>query len=205
MENLNSVPKAVQFVTKKPVGSFLVLGKETKTCVNKSRWLFKKKSFTIINLSVKNNLQLFININPLNASYTNEPVELKKNAKLPFNKTYGTITYKKEGALIFVGDKITPFIANLKKLIAKNEICYSNLIFANKSKADINFEKEFEAKLGETFINILPPQQCNSCSFGIINEKFIKEKTPNFNHQFYNRGGLLQRLLILKIFSSTHW
>jgi len=189
VESINNVtPDVLKIVTNKPVGFDFEPGKATQVAINKSGWLSEERPFTMTNLPDNNSLEFIIKTYPEKDGVTNELLELKKNDELVLHGVFGAITYKGEGVFIAGGAGITPFISILRDLKAKNEIGSNMLLFANKTKADIILEKEFDTLLGDAFINILSDEQSDGYAFGRITEKFLKENVKNFNQQFYICG-----------------
>ncbi len=189
VESINNVtPDVLKIVTNKPVGFNFEPGKATQVAINKSGWLAEERPFTMTNLPDNNLLEFIIKTYPKKDGVTNELLELKKNDELVLHGVFGAITYKGEGVFIAGGAGITPFISILRDLKSKNEIGNNMLLFANKTKADIILEKEFDTLLGDAFINILSDEQSDGYAFGRITEKFLKENVKNFNQQFYICG-----------------
>jgi len=189
VESINNVtPDVLKIVTNKPVGFDFEPGKATQVAINKNGWLSEERPFTMTNLPDNNSLEFIIKTYPKKDGVTNELLELKKDDELVLHGVFGAITYKGEGVFIAGGAGITPFISILRDLKAKNEIGSNMLLFANKTKADIILEKEFDRLLGDAFLNILSDEQNNDYAFGRITEKFIKENVKNFNQQFYICG-----------------
>jgi len=184
----NVTPDVLKIVTNKPVGFNFEPGKATQISINKSGWLSEERPFTMTNLPDSDLLEFIIKTYPEKEGVTNELLELKKDDELVLHGVFGTITYKGEGVFIAGGAGITPFISILRDLKAKNEIGNNMLLFANKTKADIILEEEFDALLGDAFINILSDEQCDGYAFGRITEKILKENINNFNQQFYICG-----------------
>jgi len=104
------------------------------------------------------------------------------------NDVFGTINYKGEGIFIAGGAGITPFISILRALKDKNEIGENMLIYANKTKADIILEKEFDGILGDSFINILSDEEIDGYRDGKITKEFLKTNVANLNQHFYICG-----------------
>jgi len=189
VESINNVtPDVLKIVTNKPVGFDFEPGKATQVAINKSGWLSEERPFTMTNLPDNNSLEFIIKTYPEKDGVTNELLELKKNDELVLHGVFGAITYKGEGVFIAGGAGITPFISILRDLKAKNEIGSNMLLFANKTKADIILEKEFDTLLGDAFINILSDEQSDGYAFGRITETFLKENVKHFNQQFYICG-----------------
>lgn len=189
IESINKVTHDVlRIVTKKPDGFNFEPGKATQIAINKTGWLSEKRPFTMTNLPDNNSLEFIIKTYQEKEGVTNELLELKKSDELVLHDVFGAISYNGEGVFIAGGAGITPFISILRDLKKKNKIGNNMLIFANKTKADIILEKEFNTLLGSAFINILSDEQCDGYSFGRITEPFLKEKINNFNQQFYLCG-----------------
>lgn len=184
----NETPDVLKIVTYKPAGFTFEPGKATQMTLNKDGWLAEKRPFTMTNLPNSDRLEFIIKTYPEKEGVTNELLELKKNDELVLHGIFGAITYKGEGVFIAGGAGITPFIAILRDLKAKNKIGSNMLLFANKTKSDIILEKEFDYLLGDSFINILSEEQIDGYAFGRITENFLKENIHNFKQQFYICG-----------------
>jgi ferredoxin-NADP reductase len=115
-------------------------------------------------------------------------LKLKQHDELVLHDVFGTIQYQGEGVFIAGGAGITPFISIFRSLKAKNEIGKNMLLFANKTKADIILEKEFQALLGDSFINILSEEKTEGYAYGLITKEFLKAHISNFHQQFYLCG-----------------
>jgi ferredoxin-NADP reductase len=133
-------------------------------------------------------LEFVIKTYPSHEGVTNELLELKQNDELLLGDVFGTIDYKGEGVFIAGGAGVTPFISILRQLKANKEIGHNKLIFANKTKADIILEQEFNSLLGDSFINILSDEQQEGYAFGRITEEFLKENIHNIKQHFYLCG-----------------
>lgn len=189
VESINDVtPDVLKIVTNKPVGFNFEPGKATQIAINKGGWLTEQRPFTMTNLPNHDQLEFIIKTYPKKKGVTNELLELKKNDELVLHGVFGAITYKGEGVFIAGGAGITPFISILRDLKANREIGNNMLLFANKTKADIILEKEFDVLLGDAFINILSDEQRDGYAFGRISEKFLKENIKHFKQQFYICG-----------------
>lgn len=178
----------LRIVTNKPSDYAYLPGQATKITINKIGWLNEKRPFTFTNLPTDNSLEFTIKTYPEHHGVTNELLSLKPDDELVLHEVYGTIAYKGEGVFIAGGAGVTPFIAIFRDLKSKKEIGNNMLIFANKTKADIILEKEFEALLGDTFINILSDEKLEGYSKGRITEQFLKANISNFKQPFYICG-----------------
>jgi ferredoxin-NADP reductase len=156
--------------------------------INKSGWLKEERPFTFTNLPADDSLEFTIKTYPEQEGVTNELLHLKRGEELVLHDVFGAIKYKGEGVFIAGGAGITPFISILRNLKAKNEIGDNMLLFANKTKADIILQDEFEALLGDSFVNILSDEHVEGYPYGRVTEDFLKAHVTDFSRQFYMCG-----------------
>lgn len=178
----------LRIITNKPKGFDFLPGQATNIAINKSGWLKVERPFSFTNLPTNNSLEFTIKTYPEHENVTDKLLELKKDDELVLHDVFGAITYKGEGIFIAGGAGITPFISIFRNLKAKNEIGNNKLLFANKTKADIILEKEFEELLGDKFVNILSDEKTEGYHYGRVTEEFLKENITDFTQQFYICG-----------------
>jgi ferredoxin-NADP reductase len=178
----------LQIVTEKPQQYIFTPGQATEVSVNKKGWQIEKRPFTFTCLPENDYLEFTIKTYPSHKGVTNELLQLKMNDELILHDVFGAIAYKHEGVFIAGGAGVTPFISIFRYLQSKNEIGHNKLIFANKTKADIILEQEFEKLLGNNFINILSDEKVDGYEYGQITEDFIKSKIDGIYKDFYICG-----------------
>lgn len=189
IESIDNITHDVlRIITNKPARFDFVPGQAANIAINKSGWVKEERPFTFTNLPANNSLEFTIKTYPEQESVTNELLHLKQHDELVLHDVFGAIKYKGEGVFIAGGAGITPFISIFRNLKAKNEIGNNMLIFANKTKADIIMENEFEELLGDSFINILSDEQVEGYHYGRVTEEFLKANIIDFNQQFYICG-----------------
>lgn len=171
----NITHDVLQIVTQKPPHYNFTPGQATEVAINKKEWAEKKRPFTFTSLPENDYLEFTIKTYPSHKSFTNELLALKKNDELIIHDIFGAITYKGEGIFIAGGAGVTPFISIFRHLLSVKEIGENKLIFANKTKADIILEHEFEDLLGNNFINILSDEKADGYAHGQITESFLKD------------------------------
>lgn len=181
-------PDVLKIVTDKPPQYNFTPGQATEISINKEGWEDKKRPFTFTCLPDNDYLEFTIKTYPDHKGVTNELLQLKKNDELILHDVFGAIAYKGEGVFIAGGAGVTPFISIFRHLQSKNEIANNKLIFANKTKADIILEEEFNTLLGNNFINILSDEKVNGYANGRITEEFIKTSSEGLNKIFYVCG-----------------
>jgi ferredoxin-NADP reductase len=174
--------------TSKPLAYPFVAGQATEVSIHKNGWQEKKRPFTFTSLPEDDFLEFFIKIYPTHNGVTNQLLDIQKNDELVLHEVFGSISYQQEGVFIAGGAGITPFIAILRDLYAKNLLVGNKLFFANKTKADIILEEEFEEMLGKNFINILSDEEADSYAHGFITKEFISENCDVLNKTFYVCG-----------------
>lgn len=184
----NITHDVLRITTNKPKGFDFEPGQAANVAINKSGWLKEERPFTFTNLPANNSLEFTIKTYPEQESVTKELLDLKQDDELVLHDVFGAITYKGEGVFIAGGAGITPFISIFRNLKVKNEIGNNMLLFANKTKADIILESEFNELLGDAFVNILSDEQVDNYHYGRVTEEFLKENVTDFNLQFYICG-----------------
>jgi hypothetical protein len=176
------------FQVDKPSGYSFVPGQATDVSVNRPDLRNKKRPFTFTGLTGDSYLEFIIKIYPAHKGVTSELDKLKPGDEIIIRDVWGAITYKGEGVFIAGGAGITPFISIFRDLREKNEAAGNTLIFANKTKADIILEQEFQKLLGKDFINILSDEVIDGYSHGMLSEDFLKASISDFSRKFYVCG-----------------
>jgi len=194
----------LQLVTEKPEGFSFIPGQATHLSINKPDWKEKKNPFTFTCLPDDDFLEFMIKTYPQHKGVTNELLKLKKEDELILHDVFGSIAYKGEGVFIAGGAGVTPFISIFRDLHKKKEIGTNKLIFANKTKADIILEKEFENVLGKHFITILSDEKVEGYANGQINEDFLKAYVNDSTKHVYVCGPPPMMEAVQKHLSDLH-
>jgi ferredoxin-NADP reductase len=178
----------LKIVTSKPQQFAFRPGQATEISINSKDWKEQKRPFTFTCLPWNDYLEFTIKTYPSHQGVTNQLLQLKKDDTLILHDVFGDIAYKGEGVFIAGGAGVTPFISIFRYLQSKNEIGNNILIFANKTKADIILEQEFNKLLGNNFINILSDEKADGYAYGQITEDFLKANSGGINKIFYVCG-----------------
>lgn len=181
----NVTHDVLQIVTEKPRNYSFVPGQATDVSINKEGWEDNLRPFTFTCLPDKDYLEFTIKTYTTRNGVTNELLSLRAGDELIVHEVFGAIAYKAEGVFIAGGAGVTPFISIFRYLESKNELDNNKLIFANKTKADIILEPEFQRLLGDNFINILSDEKLKGYSYGHITEEFLKEKSGGIIDQYF--------------------
>jgi ferredoxin-NADP reductase len=177
-----------RFQVEKPQGYSFIPGQATDVSVNRPDLKNKKRPFTFTGLTSAPYLEFTIKIYPSHKGVTSEMDKLKPGDEIIIRDVWGAIAYKGKGVFIAGGAGVTPFISIFRDLQEKNEVAGNTLIFANKTKADIILEQEFQKLLGRDFINILSDEVIDGYSHGMLSEDFLKANISDFNRKFYVCG-----------------
>lgn len=189
IKSVNKVTHDVlQIVTNKPSVYNFVPGQATEISINKPAWEDERRPFTFTSLPQDDYLEFTIKTYPSHNGVTNELLQLKAGDELIVHDVFGTIGYQGEGIFIAGGAGVTPFISIFRLLQSQNKIGNNKLIFANKTKADIILQKDFEKLLGNNFINVLSDEEAEGFEHGYINEALLKKHIIGNGIKFYLCG-----------------
>lgn len=172
----------------KPANYTFTPGQATEVAINKKEWKEEKRPFTFTSLPEDEFLQFTIKTYPSHKGVTNELLSLEPGDELILHDVWGAISYKGHGVFIAGGAGITPFLSIFRYLKTINNVYGNQLIFANKTKADIIHEKELKDLLGDAFINILSDETHAGIAHGVISEDFLKKSITNSDKIFYVCG-----------------
>ena len=189
IESISNITHDVlRIVTDKPAALEFKPGQACKLAIHHSGVRTPSRPFTFTSLPEDNTLEFTIKTYPGHKGVTNAMLQLKPNDELMVYPVFGAIAYKGEGVFIAGGAGVTPFISIFRDLKEKHKIGNNQLLFANKTKADIILDEEFTALLGKAFVNILSEEHAEGCEFGQISEAFLKANVSDFKQPFYLCG-----------------
>lgn len=194
IENITHNVRRYRF--EKPDGYRFIPGQATEVSINKSGWEDNKHPFTFTSLNSENYLEFTIKSYPViefpnHSGMTEMLYTLVVGDELIIGEPWGTISYSGKGVFIAGGAGITPFIAILRDLKAKNQIAGNKLIFSNKLEKDIIIKDELIEMFKDNpkdLIFTLTQENKEGYHFGRVNEEFLKEEIKDFNTNFYVCG-----------------
>jgi ferredoxin-NADP reductase len=205
---INSINKinhdVLRVVTERPDDYNFTPGQATDISLNREGWKEEERPFTFTSLPDDDYLEFFIKTYPDRQGVTNELLKLKKGDELILHGVWGAIQYKKEGVFIAGGAGVTPFIAILRQLHAKNEMGENKLIFANKTKEDIFLKEEFAKMLGDNFVNILSDEETDEFAHGFVTKDFLESHIDKIHKNIYLCGPPPMHDILEKILSQLH-
>lgn len=159
----------------KPEGISYVTGQAVDVSLNKEGWENELRAFTFTSLPEDDHIEFTIKTYPSHQGVTNELLQMKAGDELIIGEVFGDISYKGEGIFIAGGAGVTPFIAILKELKKEGKVGHNKLLFANKTKADIILENQFQDLLGDNFVNVLSGEEVPGYEKGYITAELIQK------------------------------
>lgn len=179
-----------QFKVDKPDGFEFIPGQATEVSIDEPDWREEKRPFTFTSLNGEPDLEFVIKIYDDHNGVTQKLDTLNIGDQLIIGDPWGTIQYKGPGVFLAGGAGVTPFIAILRRLAREEKIEGNQLIFSNKTEKDIILKDEFEAMLGEDFINVITDELTDEHIYldGFIDKSFLEEQIDDFDQPFYVCG-----------------
>ena len=176
------------FRIEKPAGYQFIPGQATDVAINKPGMQEEKRPFTFTALNEEHYLEFTIKRYEDHHGVTDKLHQLNVGDEIIIEDPWGAIEYKGPGYFIAGGAGITPFISILRMLSKSGAIAGNTLFFSNKTPADIIYENELVAMLGEDAIFIVTKENAEGYSTGRIDEKFIQQQVSDFDKHFYICG-----------------
>lgn len=145
-----------RFKVERPAGYTFTSGQATDVSINKPGLEEELRPFTFTSLNGQHDhLEFTIKIYKGHNGVTEKLADINAGDELFVHEVFGVIQYKKPGLFIAGGAGITPFISILRQLQADKKLQGNALLFANHTYQDIILKDEFEAILGDNFINVI--------------------------------------------------
>lgn len=177
-----------RFRVEKPANYAFIPGQATEVTINKEGWTHKRNPFTFTSLNEWDFLEFTIKIYDERKGVTHQLGLLKPGDELILHDVWGAIHYKGEGNFIAGGAGVTPFIAILRQLHKDGDLGGNRLFCTNKTVADILLKDEFEAMLGENFLNTITKEDAPGYDHRFIDEAYLKDMVYDFSKDFYICG-----------------
>jgi ferredoxin-NADP reductase len=177
-----------RFKLSKPASYTFTPGQATEISINRPEWKDERRPFTFTSLNEWDNLEFTIKIYSDHDGVTNQLGKLQAGDELILHDIFGAIHYKGQGIFIAGGAGVTPFIAIFRQLHKEGSLADNKLIFSNKTVKDIILKEEFEAMLGQNFINTLTEDTSGNYDHRRIDEAYLREKITDLSRYFYICG-----------------
>lgn len=181
-------PDVKCFRIEKPAGYKFVPGQATDVAINKPGMEEEKRPFTFTALNEEKYLEFTIKCYEDHHGVTYKLHQLNIGDELIIEDPWGAIEYKGPGYFIAGGAGITPFISIFRMLSKSGRIADNTLFFSNKTAADIIYEDELVAILGENAVFVITKENTGGHNTGRIDEKFILQQVDDFKKHFYICG-----------------
>ena len=177
-----------RFRLEKPEGYSFKPGQATEIAIDKDGWREEWRPFTFTCLTDEPYLEFIIKIYPDHDGVTEQLGKLQKGDRLILDDPWGTIEYKGKGCFIAGGAGVTPFIAIIRDLQAKNELAGNTLVFSNDEERDIILRQEFESADGLNCMFTVTDQPASELPTERVDKDFLKKHVGTFDQQFYVCG-----------------
>jgi len=178
-----------RFIVSKPKDFVHEPGQGVELVIDAPRWRDEEgRPFTPTSLPTDQVIEFTIKRYPEHEGVTAQLHTLQPGAQLLMSKPFGTIQYKGPGVFIAAGAGITPFLGILRQAAQQGDLQNQQLIFANKTAADIICEKELRHYLGEKCILTLSREDVKGYRHGRISSEMLRETISNFGQYFYVCG-----------------
>ncbi len=191
-------------LTDKPVKFSYVPGQAVEISINKPGWQTDRRSFYFISIPETTDLEFCIKTYPEHNGVTNELLKLHVGDELIVYEEFGEISYRGEGLFIAEGVGIAPFLSIFRNLNSRHLIGNNQLIFINKTKADIILETELTNILDGNYTNILSEEQTAAYAHGPITEHILKHFLNGKQKYVYVSGSAKMIAAVEKILTALH-
>lgn len=177
-----------RFLIEKPKGYTFTPGQATDVAINLPDWKDKLRPFTFTGLTKWEHLELIVKIYDDHEGVTDMMGKLNAGAELILHEPFGAIAYNGPGVFIAGGTGITPFIAIFRELYKTKKIMGNQLIFCNRTSADIILGPELQQMLGDNYMNVFTRENVIGYLDRHIDRDFLVQSISNFSRQFYVCG-----------------
>lgn len=177
-----------RFVFNRPPDFAFSPGQGVELAIDLPDWRELKRPFTPTSLPGDAVLEFTIKGYPEHNGMTRKLHTLRPGDKLTLSEPFGTIRYRGPGVFIAGGAGITPFIAILRQLAQDDTLDGHSLIFSNKRPADIMYEQELMAYLGERCCFTCTAEPVAGYESSLLDQAFLAARVDDFEQNFYVCG-----------------
>lgn len=177
-----------RFMVSKPDGFEFAPGQGVELAIDTPDWKDEGHPFTPTSLTDDRIIEFTIKSYPEHKGVTQQLHRLRAGAQLLMSDPFGTISYQGPGVFIAGGAGLTPFLAILRELAARDQLDDHALIFANKTPADVICEKELRHYLGERCVLLCSDTRASGYEYGRIDQEFLADRIDDFDQHFYVCG-----------------
>lgn len=177
-----------QLVLERPPGLDYTPGQGIELSIPEPGWEKAGRPFTPTATPDAQVLELTVKRYPEHQGVTDRLHRLAPGTELRITEPFGTISYRGPGVFIAGGAGITPFLAILRDLAARNALAGNALLFSNQTPADVICERELSYYLGERCILTCTRQSAPGYDSRRIDRAFLEEKIERYDQHFYVCG-----------------
>jgi len=178
-----------RFIVSKPEGFVHEPGQGVEIVIDQPHWREEEgRPFTPTSLPDDGVLEFTIKRYPDHRGVTDKLHTLEPGAELLMSAPFGSIRYKGPGIFIAAGAGITPFLGIFRQTARDGSLPDLQLLFSNKTAADIICEKELRHYLGKNCFLTLSRQKIPEYNYGRISRELLQESVRDFNRHFYVCG-----------------
>ncbi|MFB6260121.1 MAG: FAD-binding oxidoreductase [Thiohalorhabdaceae bacterium] len=138
-----------RYIVERPEGLAFEAGQGVMLALDRPGWREIRRPFTPTSLPRDRVLEFTIKTYPEHEGLTRELHHTEPGAEVLLSRPFGTLTYRGPGTFIAGGAGMTPFLAMLRELADSNRLGGHQLIYANRTSADIIDPQELRHYLGE--------------------------------------------------------
>lgn len=178
-----------RFIVSRPEGFTWQPGQGVELVIGQQEWREEEaRPFTPTNLTCDRVLEFTIKRYREDQGVTDRLHALRPGDQLLVSDPFGSIRYKGPGTFIAAGTGMTPFLAILRQLASEGTLGGHQLLFSNKTPADILCEKELRFYLGDQCLMTCTRTQTPGYVKRRIDKAYLAETISDFNRYFYLCG-----------------
>ncbi|BCO30657.1 hypothetical protein TspCOW1_07600 [Thiohalobacter sp. COW1] len=177
-----------RYIVEWPEGLEYAPGQGVELAVDEPDWREEGRPFTPTAIKDDRVLEFTIKSYPDHQGMTQHLRDIKPGSRLLLSGSFGTIRYKGPGVFIAAGAGITPFLAILRDLAARGELGRSQLLFSNKTPADVICERELRHYFGEHGWFTCTQESAPGYADQRIDKALLQTRISDFGQNFYVCG-----------------
>jgi len=178
-----------RYILQKPAGFSFTPGQALNLALDEPEWRDQPRPFTLTNRVDDEVLELMIKSYGSHDGVTEHLAQAKPGTPLLLSDPFDSFSYQGPGWFIAAGAGITPFLAIIRDLAGRDELGGLNLIYSNKTPADILQQRELQYYFGDRVHFVCSRERGDICShFGHVDEAYLKATIDDFSQEFYVCG-----------------
>ncbi|WP_135503976.1 FAD-binding oxidoreductase [Roseovarius aestuariivivens] len=176
-----------RFVFDRPEGFDFEPGQAAELAMCREGWRDEGRPFTFTSLPDEDHLEFVIKSYPSHDGVTEQLPTLKSGEKVTLDGPFGAITDKGAGVFLAAGAGVTPFIAILRARARQGDLAGCQLIFSNKTEADIILRDDWRGMDGLKVEHVLSEEKADGLHHGKVDAAFL-DRHADLSGQIYICG-----------------